>query len=216
MKPAASPITEIVLIRHGETAWNAEGRIQGHLDIPLNETGVAQAAAVGARLGGGRFDSICSSDLGRALQTAQPVARFTALAVARDARLRERNLGVLQGLTGEEAMAAHPQAWAAFKARRPDEALEGGESLSVFTRRVVGIFSELAALHAGGRVIVVTHGGVLDAIYRHATAMALDTPRDFPIYNASVNVIRRSGGRWEIGSWGDVSHLPKELAMDDT
>lgn len=216
MKPAASPITEIVLIRHGETAWNAEGRIQGHLDIPLNETGAAQAAALGARLGGRRFDSIYSSDLGRAFETAQPIARLTASAVARDARLRERNLGVLQGLTGEEAMAAHPRAWTAFKARRPDEPLEGGESLSVFTRRVVGIFSELAVLHAGGRVVVVTHGGVLDAIYRHATAMALDAPRDFPIYNASVNIVRRSGSRWEIGSWGDVSHLPKELAMDDT
>ena len=111
--------TVLTLVRHGETQWNAAGRIQGHLDIPLNATGLAQAAAIGERLGGEAFDAILSSDLERALQTVRPIVRHSEQTLIREARLRERHLGVLQGLTGEEAAMRHPQAWQAFKARHP-------------------------------------------------------------------------------------------------
>ena len=208
--------TVLTLVRHGETEWNAAGRIQGHLDVPLSATGLVQAAAIGQRLGGEAFDAILSSDLERALQTARPIGRHPEKTILRDARLRERHLGVLQGLTGEEAAIRQPHAWGAFKARNPEAALEGGETLGEFSQRVVGLIDELLRAHAGGRLLLVTHGGVLDAAYRHATGMPLNAPRDFPIYNTSVNVLRHRDSAWTVESWGDVSHLPQELAIDDT
>ncbi|HEX9451771.1 MAG TPA: histidine phosphatase family protein [Burkholderiales bacterium] len=208
--------TTLVLVRHGETAWNVEGRIQGHLDIPLNEIGLAQVAWVGRRLRAESFDAIYSSDLIRAYRTAGPIVANPENDIIRDRRPRERNLGVLQGLTGDEAVAIQPAAWKAFKSRAADLPLAGGESLGEFSRRVVDFVEDVRDRHAGRRVLVVTHGGVLDAAYRHATGMPLSAIRDFPIYNASVNVISHDGGRWKIESWGDISHLPQELAMDDT
>ena len=208
--------TKLVLVRHGETAWNVEGRIQGHLDIPLNEIGLAQAAAVGARLGTENFDAIYSSDLVRAYRTASPVVANPDSDIVRDERLRERHLGVLQGLTGEEAVNTQPAAWKVFKSRQPDLALAGGESLGEFSRRIVDFVGKILDKHAGGRILAVTHGGALDAVYRHTTRMPLSASRDFTIYNASVNVISFDSGRWAIESWGDISHLPQELAMDDS
>ena len=208
--------TKLVLVRHGETAWNVESRIQGHLDIPLNDTGLAQAAAVGARLSGEDFDAIYSSDLIRAYRTASPVVANPEIDIVRDEHLRERNLGVLQGLTGEEAVIAQPGAWKVLKSRESDLALAGGESLGGFSRRILDFVEKLLVSHAGRRILAVTHGGALDVVYRHVNRMPLSAPRDFTIYNASVNVISVNGGRWTIESWGDISHLPQELAMDDT
>ena len=208
--------TILVLVRHGETSWNVEGRIQGHTDIALNGLGIAQAEALGKRLARERFDAVYSSDLIRALHTARPAVPDPDRTIIKDRRLRERHLGVLQGLTGEEATAAQPAAWKAFKSRDTDLDLAGGETLGEFSRRVVGFVEAVLEAHAGERVLVVTHGGVLDAAYRHAVGMPLSASRNFPIYNASVNMISHHGGRWEIGAWGDVSHLPQELAMDDS
>ena len=208
--------TTVVLVRHGETAWNVEGRIQGHLDIPLNDIGLAQAAVVGTRLSGENFDAIYSSDLIRAYRTASPVVANPEIDIVRDERLRERNLGVLQGLTGEEAVIAQPAAWKVLKSREPDLALAGGESLGGFSRRILDFVEKILVAHAGRRILAVTHGGALDVVYRHANRMPLSAPRDFTIYNASVNVISVDGGRWTIESWGDIRHLPQELAMDDT
>lgn len=208
--------TTLVLVRHGETAWNVEGRIQGHLDVPLNEIGVGQATAVGRRFRTESFEAIYSSDLIRAFRTASPVVANPEVDIFRDQRLRERNLGVLQGLTSDEGMRTQPAAWKAFKSREADLPLSGGESLGEFSSRVTGFVEDMLDKHAGGRLLIVTHGGALDAAYRHASGMPLAGVRDFPIYNASVNVISHDGRRWKIESWGDISHLPQELAMDDT
>lgn len=210
------PEVEFVLVRHGETAWNAEGRIQGHLDVPLNPTGLAQADAVGERLRAEAFDRIYASDLARAFCTALPAVGGNEDRIQREQRLRERHLGVLQGLTTDEAAAGAPEAWQAFRARHPDLPLEGGESLGDFSRRVIGLMTDLVHRHAGQRILLVTHGGVLDVAYRHATGMPFSALRDFPIYNASVNVLRHRDGIWSVVSWGDVGHLPQERAMDDT
>ena len=206
----------LVLVRHGETAWNAEGRIQGHLDIPLNDIGIAQANAVGRRLRSEHFDAIYSSDLIRAYQTASPVVTNPEIDIIRDRRLRERHLGVLQGMTGDEAATSQPEAWKAFKSREADLKLAGGESLGEFSRRVVECVEDILDRCAGSRVLIVTHGGVLDAAYRHAIGMPLWASRDFPIYNASVNILSHGRHGWRIDSWGDVSHLPQELSMDDS
>ena len=209
-------LTTLVLVRHGETSWNMEGRIQGHTDIALNELGVAQAEAVGRRLARERFDAIYSSDLARAYRTACPAVPDPERTIVKDQRLRERHLGVLQGLTGEQAISQQPAAWQAFKSRDPELLLAGGETLGQFSRRVIAFIEDILGKHAGSRILIVTHGGVLDAAYRHALRMPLTVARDFPIYNASLNVLCHDVRGWKIESWGDVTHLPQELAMDDT
>lgn len=207
--------TTLFLVRHGETAWNVEGRIQGHLDIPLNEIGLAQADATGKRLSGEKFDAIYSSDLVRAYRTASPAVADPERDIVREPRLRERHLGVLQGLNGEEGIARQPAAWRIFKSRDPATPLEGGESLGGFARRILDFIEEKLEAHAGGRILMVTHGGALDAVYRHATGMPTGAVRDFPIYNASVNILVHRDGKLHVDRWGDISHLPRELAMDD-
>jgi probable phosphoglycerate mutase len=208
--------TRFIVVRHGETAWNAQGRIQGHLDSPLNEEGMAQALLVGERLGAEPFDEFYCSDLGRALQTAQPVADRTGRQPIALAQLRERALGVFQGLTSAECERAHPEDYRRFHARDPEHAMPGGgESIRAVYERVSGVFEQLAGKHAGGRVLVVTHGGILDALYRHVTRMPLDQRRDFPIYNASLNWVRREAEGWVLERWGDISHLTRDAALDD-
>jgi 2,3-bisphosphoglycerate-dependent phosphoglycerate mutase len=207
--------TEFIVVRHGETAWNAEGRIQGHLDSPLNEEGLAQALLLGERLVREPFSQLYSSDLGRALQTAQPIADRSGRRVVPDARLRERNLGVFQGLTGAECERRSPGHYARFKLRDADHVIPEGESVRQVYERVSAVFADLARKHSGEHAVVVTHGGVLDALYRLVNGLPLDQPRDFPIFNASLNVVRYEGGRWSIMLWGDISHLTRDAALDD-
>jgi 2,3-bisphosphoglycerate-dependent phosphoglycerate mutase len=207
--------TRFIVVRHGETAWNAQGRIQGHLDSPLNEEGLAQALLVGERLGHESFDALYSSDLGRALQTAQPIADRSSRPVIRDARLRERHLGLFQGLTGVECERTYPAEYALFKSREPDHGAPGGETVREIFQRVSNVFAHLAGEHPGQSVVVVTHGGVLDSLYRLVNGVPLEQMRDFPIFNASINTVRFDNGRWRLERWGDISHLTRDAALDD-
>jgi probable phosphoglycerate mutase len=207
--------TEFVVVRHGETAWNAEGRIQGHLDSPLNEEGLAQALLVGDCLARAPFSQLYCSDLGRALQTAQPIADRSHRRVTADVRLRERHLGAFQGLTGAECERTYPSDYARFKSRDPEHVVPGGESIRMLQERARGVFTDLAVRHRGEKLVVVTHGGVLDALYRLVTGTPLDKPRDFPVFNASINVVRHDGARWSLERWGDISHLTRDAALDD-
>lgn len=208
-------MTELILVRHGETDWNVERRIQGHTDIPLNETGLTQADAIGERFLGERIDVLISSDLGRAMQTANPIAKACGLPVVRDARLRERRLGVLQGKSIDEARELTPNAYEVFRSRITDAALDGGESLAEFAQRVTETLMDLARVHRNKRIVAVTHGGVVDIAYRLANNTPLDAPRLFPIHNASVNTLRASAAGFELVSWSDISHLADQSAMDE-
>ncbi|MBI2313056.1 MAG: histidine phosphatase family protein [Betaproteobacteria bacterium] len=207
-------VTEFIIIRHGETVWNREGRIQGHLDSPLNGIGLAQAAAIGSRLAGEAFDALYSSDLGRARQTAERIAQCTGHPIRSDARLRERHLGVLQSLTRPEAERLHPEAYSRYRHDGSDYALPGGESARQCFERNLACLEEIAARHPGARAVVVTHGGVLDGVYRRATGLPFEGPRMFSILNASLNVFRYRAGEWSLTLWGDISHLGA-TALDD-
>lgn len=208
-------MTELILIRHGETAWNAEHRIQGHLDSPLNDEGLAQALMLGERLGREAFAQFYSSDLGRALQTAQPIADRSGRPPQREPQLRERSLGVFQGLTGPECQKRYPQDYERFHRRDPDHVVPQGESIRQVHARVSSLLETLVQRHRDGRILIVTHGGVLDAAYRFVNRMPLDQARDFPIYNASINRIEHDGSGWRIAGWGDISHLTRDAALDD-
>ena len=151
---------ELWLVRHGETDWNATGRAQGHEDIPLNANGVQQAKRLAARLAGQHFDAVIASDLSRALQTARAVASSLAgaPAVQIDPRWREQHLGAIQGLTHAEIVAG---GWKA--PNHPLEMWEGAESRVQLMERIRAPLAELHAQFAGGRVLVVSHGGTLRA-----------------------------------------------------
>jgi probable phosphoglycerate mutase len=205
--------THIIAIRHGETEWNRESRFQGHLNSVLNETGRAQAQALGERLVAERFDLLLSSDLGRALQTAGAIAMRTGHEVVVEPRLRERRMGIFQGLTPAEVEARYPEDFARFKSRDPDYVIPGGESMRQLFERSVACFTDLAERHAGLTLAAVTHGGVLAMLYRRAMQMPLDAPRNFHLHNTGVNRFRHRRGAWQLQSWGDIAHL--EHALDD-
>lgn len=206
-------MTILWMIRHGETAWNAEGRVQGQTDVPLSEVGHAQARAVTGALAGERFAAIYSSDLLRVRQTADPVARALQLPVTPDARLRERHYGMFETLTYAEVKIRFPEDYARFRAKELDYDFRSGESLRGFFERCVACLADIAARHEGDSVLVFTHGGVLEMAYRLANRLGLASRRDFEIPNAALNRMEISGRDWRVLAWAERSHL--ETALDD-
>ena len=205
----AGATTTLLLIRHGETAWNAEHRIQGRLDVPLSTTGIWQARRLAERLAGEAIDAIVSSDLARAWMTGAPLAQASGLPMRAEPRLRERVFGLFEGKTLDEIAAAHPAEFAAWRARDVDWRIPGGESGTEFIGRVMEAMQEIAAAHAGRTVAVVTHGGVLDVVYRKARDLDWDAPREHLMLNASINRLQALPGplRLQIVDWADVAHL---------
>ncbi len=199
--------TAFVVVRHGETFWNIDGRIQGHLDSRLTPTGRAQAQALAARLAGERLDALYSSDLGRARETAAPIAAATGLSPSFLATLRERTYGVFESLTWNEIEARYPAEYARLATRDASYAVPEGESAIAFRERLLATFAELGERHRGARLGIVTHGGALGMLYRVATGVALDAPRDYALPNAGINRFAWRDGRLVLESWGDVAHL---------
>ncbi|XP_020575584.1 phosphoglycerate mutase-like protein 4 [Phalaenopsis equestris] len=214
---SAKIFTEVVLVRHGETTWNASRILQGHSDSELNDIGRQQAVAVASHLSKQEdFIAIYSSDLQRAAETARIIAsRCNLPEVILDPSLRERHLGELQGLTMRDAQKQKPIAYKHFlSAKRDQELPGGGESLAQLHERCTSFLENLAWKHRGERIIVVTHGGVLRELYRRARPMG---PLNGHIKNTSVNVIHihEDGQKWTIKKWGDVSHLQQVGAQED-
>lgn len=200
-------MTRFTFIRHGETDWNRQQRFQGQIDVPLNPTGHAQAARLAARLAAEPHAVLYSSDLQRALETAAPLAAAWRLPVARLPALREQGFGLLEGLEVAAVPALHPQLWEQWLEHQADFAPPGGESLRRFSERVLGGVRELAARHAGQQVAVVTHGGVLDMLWRAANALPLHGRRDCLIPNTGLNRLRWEGERLVIEVWADDAHV---------
>lgn len=213
MTTNAAP-TRLIVVRHGQTEWNAAGRIQGHLNSRLDADGRAQAEALAARLVGEPLAAIYTSDLGRTLETAAPTASSRMMDIVTDPRLRERHLGVFQGLTFAEAERQFPDMFVRYKARDLHVHFEHGESLVVLRERIVEVLTEIADRHPGEAVLVVTHGGVLDQIYRLATGMTLDAPRTFTVDNASINRLVWDGARLRLTHWDDTPHEGPALTSE--
>lgn len=204
--PTSQP-TRICLVRHGETEWNAARRIQGQIDIGLNEIGMRQAEAAGRWLQRAGIAAVYGSDLKRAWATAQAIGRALGLVPVAVPEMRERRYGVFEGLTYDEAKAKYPAGYAAFEGRNANYDFENGESLLAMFERVTGKLQEIAAGHPGQNVVVVLHGGVLDIINRFVRGNSLETPRDFLIPNAGLNWIAAVDGRWHIETWAETEHL---------
>lgn len=200
--------TRFCFIRHGETAWNTQRRLQGQLDIGLNDNGEDQARAAGrwlAREGG--IDAIYASDLSRAWRTAEHVGQALGLSPQPAPALRERRYGLFEGLTYTEAQARYPEHYACHEAREPGFVIPDGESLEQFHDRVTGCLQSLLERHRGQTLVVVLHGGVLDIINRFVRGNPLSTPRDFLIPNAGLNWVVQDGTGWHIESWAETAHL---------
>ena len=210
-----SEATRLVVIRHGETAWNAAGRMQGHQDIPLNALGRRQAAALAGALAGEGLSLVVASDLQRAWQTGQALAGPLGLPLQVEPGLRERCFGVLEGHTHAEVEARWPVQARRWRERDPHFAPEGGESLVAFQARCLAAVDRLAAAHAGQTIALVCHGGVLDGLYRAATHVALDRPRSWPLGNASINRLLHTAQGLSLVGWNDSAHLDG-VAADDT
>lgn len=205
--------TILVFIRHGTTEWNRERRIQGHIDSPLSELGRRQADQLAQALARAPLAAVYTSDLIRAVDTARPLAAALGRELQVDVRLRERHFGLFQGHTYDEAEAKWPQEFARFTRREPSYTVPGGESTIDQRARLVAGLADIVARHPGESVAVVTHGGVLDLVYRMATGLAAEAPRAQPIPNAGINRIAATlpGPRLRLIDWGVSDHLVETL-----
>jgi len=207
--------TVIFAVRHGETEWNLHEKQQGHFDSPLTDNGVKQAQLLADGLAGKNIDILFSSDLGRALQTADIIAEKLSLDIHTDSRLRERHLGIMQGLTKKEFAEKYPEEAAQFDTGDPDYILPGGESARQRTNRCFDCAEGLAMSNAGKRILLVGHGGVLMSLFYKVTNTPLSEPRRFSIFNASINSFSISDGQWRLDTWGEIAHLKDMRALDD-
>lgn len=199
--------TRVLAIRHGETAWNRDHRIQGFLDIALNDAGLAQAQRLAEALADETIDAVYSSDLQRAHATALPLARRRGIEVRTDTGLRERSFGRFEGRTFVELEALYPEDTLRWRRRDPDFGPAGGERLVDFNERCIAAIARLAERHRGGCIAVVSHGGVMDCLYRAAARLSLDAPRTWTVANASINRLLHTPDGFSLIGWGDTGHL---------
>ena len=200
-------MTDFIFIRHGETDWNRQQRFQGQIDVPLNDLGQAQARRLGARMADEPAEHLICSDLQRAQQTAAPLAAAWQAAPVLLPGLRGQCFGVLEGLDVPTIKARHPELWLQWLEHRADFALPGGEDLRQFHARVMDAVKHLAEQHPGRRLAVVTHGGVLDMLWRTAHGLPLSGLRTCDIPNTGLNHLRWRQGTLDILRWADASHL---------
>lgn len=208
--------TRIIAVRHGETAWNADARIQGQTDIGLNDTGRWQALRVGQALAGEPISAVYSSDLSRAQETAQPIAREARVPVVPHRGLRERSFGMFEGKTFDEIHETWPDHAHNWRKRIPEwQPPEGGESLLELRERVMRTLRELAGRHPGEQIVVVAHGGVLDALYRIATGQEVNSPRTWELPNGAINRLLWTQEGFTLVGWSDTQHLDDAHAPAD-
>ena len=208
-------VTRIIAVRHGETAWNVDTRIQGHLDIPLNDRGLWQARQLARALADEPVAAIYTSDLQRAQATAQAVADTTGAPLVPEPDLRERSFGALQGRTFAEIETELPEQALRWRKRDPHFAPEGGESLTTLRERIAATVHRLAARHPGELVVLVAHGGVLDVLYRLATGQEIQAPRTWLLANAAINRLLWTPQGLSLVGWADTQHL-EDAARDET
>ncbi len=208
-------MTKIILIRHGETLWNTESRIQGHLDSPLTQTGFSQAKNLAQRFKSEEIAALYSSDLGRAYDTARYISEIKGLPILVKPCLRERNFGILQGVQKKNLASEYPEIFRYYQSHDPDYVIPEGESIKQFSQRCVECIEKLAQQCAGKRILIITHGGVLVSLFKHTLALPVDAQRRFVSSNTSVNIFSYQNGKWMLEVWGDLSHLHGAKSLDD-
>ncbi len=211
--------TRIIAIRHGETAWNVDTRLQGHLDVALNAHGLWQAQRAGLALADEDIAAIYSSDLSRAFTTAQAIADHNKSTPARTVHphtgLRERGFGIFEGQTYAQISIDWPEESRRWRQRDPHFAPQGGETLVQLRERIHHTVNTLAAQHVGEQIVLVAHGGVMDALYRLATHQDIEAPRTWDLGNAAINRLLWTPDGLTLIGWADTRHLD-EATLDET
>ncbi|MEC9012838.1 MAG: histidine phosphatase family protein [SAR324 cluster bacterium] len=200
--------TEIILIRHGETEWNSQKRMQGHSNSDLSEVGMGQIQALGELMKNVSFDHIYSSDSLRTRQTAEAITQYSGHTLQFDQRIREKNLGVFEGLTSTEAKERHPEIYRLFKTAGANYVIDEGESTQQLLERALEFIEEIRLRHSQERVVMVTHGGVVRVLMKHALGLSIDAPTRFIIKNTGIFGLIWNEN-WLVTQMGVVSHLEK-------
>jgi probable phosphoglycerate mutase len=207
--------TTVYAVRHGETEWNVLGKQQGHLDSPLSENGRQQAHSLKRRLTSIHFSKIYCSSLGRAKETVEILYPDTIINILYRSELKERNLGILQGLTLNEFQKQYPVEWKKFRSGDPEYNFKNGESTAQRHTICTQFLQKTSYLHTGETILIITHGGILNCFYKKASDLPIYTKRTWPLYNAAVNILHIHKNNWEIKTWSDISHLEKGTVLDD-
>ncbi|NQW57411.1 MAG: histidine phosphatase family protein [Polynucleobacter sp.] len=208
-------MANILLVRHGETDWNRAKRLQGHLDISLNQEGITQANRLGKSLVNEPIDIAYSSDLSRAFDTAQAILAQRSIPHFIDQSLRERCYGEIQGMTYAQIEAELPDNHRAWHSRDPDFQPKNGESLRQFYQRVEAGMLQIAKAHLGQTILVVAHGGILDCMFRLASGISIEDQMKVDLLNTSLNRLQYDGQKFQIKTWADLSHLENQSALDE-
>jgi probable phosphoglycerate mutase len=205
----------ITVVRHGETEWNRKGIQQGHLDSPLSETGVKQAKLLSLHLKNEKYEVIHTSSLGRAIQTAIIINESLNLEIIKHDDLREMNLGIMQGLTKIEFQNNYPDEYEKFSYNDPEYVIPGGESLRQQYERTIRFMKFIATSTKYSKILVITHGGNLEIIFKYVLGIPLDKEQNFSAYNSCLNTFKYEDGKWHLLTWGDISPLKSLDVLDD-
>ena len=201
-------MTEIIIIRHGETEWNKTGRFQGHSDVPLSAEGRTQAAALGKNLAVDHVDMIYASDLTRAMETAAPLAQRFGLEVISDPQLRELNFGAWEGRNFNDVNAENPNAMKNFYTDPEQADIPESEPFPEFQRRIAGRVREIVAQKRGKRIVIVSHGASIRILLADLLSMPIRSIWHLSQLNTAVNKIRfEDDGFAVVTLMNDTSHL---------
>jgi probable phosphoglycerate mutase len=200
--------TEIILIRHGETEWNSQLRMQGHSNSPLSAVGRGQIQALGEWMKNVSFDHVYSSDSLRARQTAESITQYSGDTLQFDQRIREKNLGVFEGLTAVEARERHPEVYRLFKTGGGNYVIDEGESTQQVLDRALEFIEEIRLRHLEQSIVMVTHGGVVRVLMKHTLGLTIDAPTSFMIKNTGIFRLVWDE-KWMVTQMGGISHLEK-------
>lgn len=201
-------MTEIIIIRHGETEWNKTGRFQGHSDVPLSAEGRAQAAMLGKNLAVDHVDMIYASDLTRAMETAAPLAQRFGLEVISDPQLRELNFGAWEGRNFNDVNAENPNAMKNFYTDPEQADIPESEPFPEFQRRIAGRVREIVAQERGKRIVIVSHGASIRILLADLLSMPIRSIWHLSQLNTAVNKIRfEDDGFAVVTLMNDTSHL---------
>lgn len=198
---------QLFIVRHGETVWNRDGRIQGHTDVGLSERGIEQATRLARRLENVAFDAAYSSDLSRACVTAELVLEGRDVPLHSTPRLREYHKGAFEGLTESELRARFPAEYPGYIAKDLDYAPEGGESTRQVSARMAAIISDIKERHLDDRVLVVGHGGSLRAAMLALLGMSMDANWRFVFGNCTLSIVDIYHDNAVLRLFNDASHL---------
>jgi probable phosphoglycerate mutase len=209
--------THLLAIRHGETDWNVATRIQGQIDISLNAQGEWQAKQVAKALSDEKIHAVYASDLSRAFTTAERIAAHHGLEVAKHTALRERHYGFFEGQTWDDIQTAHPEDASLWRDRDPHwTPKNGGESLVMLHERVKQMVNAIASQHRGEQIVLVTHGGVLDILYRIATGQDLQVARSWGLRNTAINRLLWTPQGLKLVGWADERHLDTDAREESS